>query len=93
MIQQSIGTLLSRYYAHTIDLTFLLGISPLANVQLRATKNMIKPTEYKLYYLASYTHAIIQFYASVMILNIRNNVSYLNELGAKKERSITFSIG
>lgn len=77
-IQKVVGMVL--YYARSIDLTSLPGLSGIASEQADARESITKDRIQQLLdYLAMHPDAKVRYYASDMIINIHSDASYLSE--------------
>ena len=84
-VEQIVGSVL--YYAYTVYLTILIGLSSIASKQADATTTKHKLCRHMLDYLATNSNATIRYHASKMILNIHSDASYLSEPNAKSRAS------
>ena len=66
------------YYARAVDSTVLPALSSIASEQASATEMTEKKAAQLLNYLATHSKAVVQYYASDMILNIHSDASYLS---------------
>ncbi len=80
-IQRVIGSIL--YYAQAIDITVLMALSSIAIKQSKGTTNTMEKAKQLLNYLAIYSDATINFWASDMILNVHSDALYLSESEAR----------
>jgi hypothetical protein len=74
-VQSISGTFL--YYAHAVDPTILPALNEISNNQAQPTIVTGKACDLLLDYLAIYPNAVIQYYASNMILHIVADAAYL----------------
>ena len=75
------------YYAIAIDNTILPALSEIYLDQSEATTNTAKHVDKLLNYLASNTHAEIQYIASGMQLGIHSDASYLSVAQSRRQVS------
>ena len=80
-VQQVTGTFL--YYARCVDPTMLMALSAIAADQSAPTEKTMQKTLYFLDYVASHPDALLTFKASVMVLNVHSDASYLTEAKAR----------
>jgi len=90
-IQQIVGSIL--YYARAIDHTNLPGLSGIASEQADARESTEERAEQLLDYLATHPEAVVQYYASNMILNIHSDASYLSETRARSRVAGYYFLG
>ncbi len=76
-VQQVIGSIL--YYGRAIDETTLPALGSIASEQAKATEMPELKCMQLLDYLATHPDATVRFRASVMVLNIHSDASYLSE--------------
>jgi hypothetical protein len=76
-IQRIIGSIL--YYACTVDITVLMALSSIAIEQTKGTTSTMEKAKQLLDYLATNPDATVQYRASVMIMNVHLDASYLSE--------------
>ena len=81
------------YYARAVDSTVLRALSSIASEQGKATKTTEKKAAQLLNYLATHSKAVVRYYASVMILNIHSDASYLSESRARSRIAGEFFMG
>jgi hypothetical protein len=79
-IQKIMGSIL--YYAQAVDRTVLMALSSITVKQTKTTEKTMDRCRHLLDYLATNEMAKIRFHASVMILNIHSDASYLSETRA-----------
>ena len=75
-IQQVVGVFL--YYGMAINNIILVGLGDISDEQSIATTNTTTRVDHLLDYLASNTNAIIRYHASVMVLFVHSDASYLS---------------
>ena len=77
-------------YARAFDLTVVMTISIISTEQAQATNKMINNAKQFLNYLSSNPNAMMQYYASGMILNIHSDALYLSDRNSKSRSSGIF---
>jgi hypothetical protein len=80
-LQQLGGTLL--YYARAVDPTLIMSVNALASEETRATAATADKIIKLLNYCTTHPEATLRYHASVMILNIHSDTSYLSERESK----------
>ncbi len=80
-IQEVIGVLL--YYGRAVNSTMLTALSAIASAQAEPTEDTMKHCKLFLDYTATHQDAIITYHASVMVLVVHSEASYLSEPKAR----------
>ena len=90
-VQQVVGSFL--YYARAVDLTILASLSKIASQQAAPTENKMIKVNHFLDYMASNPDALVQLYASDMVLNYHSDASYLTVTRGRSRTGGHFFLG
>jgi hypothetical protein len=90
-IQKVTGSVL--YYARAVDPTVLMPLNDIAAEQSKAMEKTQAATNQMLDYLATQPDATIRYHASVMILHIHSDASYLSVSNARSRLGGLFFLG
>jgi hypothetical protein len=86
-IQKVTGYVL--YYARVVDPTVLVPLNDIETEQTKATAKTQAATNQLLDYLVTHPDATIRYHASIMILHIHSDASYLSVSNARSRRTIS----
>jgi hypothetical protein len=81
------------YYARAVDPTVLMPLNDIATEQTKATEKTQATKNQMLDYLATHPDATIRYHASVIILHIHSDASYLSVSSAQSRRGGLFFLG
>ena len=90
-VQQVVGSFL--YYARAVDLTILHALSEIASQQSSPTEKTLQRVNQLLDYMHTNPRAVIQFYASDMVLNVHSDASYLTAARGRSRAGGDFFLG
>jgi len=71
-----VGSIL--YYVRAVDTTVLMALSTIASEQTKGMERTLEKAYQVLDYLATHPNAVVQFWASDMVMNIHSDALYLN---------------
>ena len=89
-IQQIVGSLL--YYARAIDYILLPALNTTSRSQAKPTQTTKQACKILLDYCATFSHVILRYKASDIILTIDSDAAYLVEPGAKSRETRNFQL-